>query len=284
MAAHHVDHRRAAALERHVQHVDAGLQLEQLAAEVLEAADAGRGVLQLARLLLGERDQLLDRIHRQAGMDGDHVGPAGENRDRGERLERIVGQLVEPGIDGMRHRDDQDGVAVLRRAGGKLGADHAAGAGAVVDHDLLAQVSRSSWVPIMRPTTSLLPPGGNGMISRTGLFGIILRGDRRGQRQQQAGGREQLECDFDMLGPSRRLPGGQILGLAVGLHHCISWPGTAMLPGCLRHNVLVKRAFQEPSGRSATASAATPALAASFCNAAISAPLYGMPLRRRASS
>ena len=41
------------------------IELEQLAAEMLEAADAGRGILQLARLLLGERDQLLDRIDRQ---------------------------------------------------------------------------------------------------------------------------------------------------------------------------------------------------------------------------
>ena len=42
-----------------------GRELEQLAAEMLEAADAGRGVLQLAGLLLGERDQLLHRMHRQ---------------------------------------------------------------------------------------------------------------------------------------------------------------------------------------------------------------------------
>src|SRR5260370_2546182 len=28
-----------------------------------------------------------------------------------------------------------------------------------------------SWTAIMRPTTSLLPPGGKGTISRTGLFG-----------------------------------------------------------------------------------------------------------------
>ena len=33
------------------------VELEQLAAEMLEAADAGRGVLQLAGLLLGERER-----------------------------------------------------------------------------------------------------------------------------------------------------------------------------------------------------------------------------------
>ena len=64
VAAHDVDHGRAAALERHVHHVDAGHELEQLAAEMLEAADAGRGVLQFARLLLGERHKVLGRFHR----------------------------------------------------------------------------------------------------------------------------------------------------------------------------------------------------------------------------
>jgi hypothetical protein len=56
VAADHVDHGGSAALERDMQDVDAGGELEQLAAEVLEAADAGGGVLQLAGLLLGGVD------------------------------------------------------------------------------------------------------------------------------------------------------------------------------------------------------------------------------------
>mgnify|MGYP007020379460 CR=1 FL=1 len=40
--------------------VDAGLALEQLAGEMDRAAGAGRGVSELAGLLLGERDEIGD--------------------------------------------------------------------------------------------------------------------------------------------------------------------------------------------------------------------------------
>ena len=65
----------------------------------------------------------------------------------------------------MGHRDDQQRVAVRCRLGGDVGADHPAGAAAVVDENLLAEFV-AELVATMRPTTSLLPPGGNGMISR----------------------------------------------------------------------------------------------------------------------
>jgi hypothetical protein len=42
----------------HVDDIDAGLPLEQFAGDVLRGADAGRCVGQLARLRLGERDEL----------------------------------------------------------------------------------------------------------------------------------------------------------------------------------------------------------------------------------
>jgi len=96
-----------------VQQIDAGHQLEQLAAEMLEAADADRGILQLARLLLGGGQQLLDRMHRQLRIDDQDIGAGGENGDRRERFDRIVRQLVEPGIDRVRERDDQQRVAVM---------------------------------------------------------------------------------------------------------------------------------------------------------------------------
>ena len=71
----------------------------------------------------------------------------------------------------MRERDDQQRVAVLRRIRHQLGADHAAGAGAVVDDELLAEPLARVACAIMRPTVSLMPPGGNGMMIRTGLVG-----------------------------------------------------------------------------------------------------------------
>src|SRR5215471_14844245 len=41
-----------------------------------------------------------------------HVGAGGEQRNGGERLDGIVIELVEPGIDGVRDRDDEQGVTV----------------------------------------------------------------------------------------------------------------------------------------------------------------------------
>ena len=59
--------------------------------------------------------------------------------DRHEILDRIERLLVEPGIDRVRDGNDQKRVAVGRRFCGEIGADHAAGAAAVVDKDLLAE-------------------------------------------------------------------------------------------------------------------------------------------------
>ena len=76
------------------------------------------------------------------GSDGgndQHIGALRQQADRGEILDRVVVELVEPGIDRMGHGDDEQGVAVRRRLRDRLGADHAAGAAAVVDHDLLAE-------------------------------------------------------------------------------------------------------------------------------------------------
>jgi hypothetical protein len=119
--------------------VDAGRELEQLAAQVLEAADAAGGILHLPGFLLGKRDELADRFHRQLRMDDEQVRGGGDDRNRLEALDRIVGQLVEPGIDRVDQRDHEQRVAVFRRIGGELAADDAAGAAAVVHHDLLAQ-------------------------------------------------------------------------------------------------------------------------------------------------
>ena len=56
-----------------------------------------------------------------------------------KRLQRVVGQLVKRRIDRMRDRDDQQRVAVGRCLRHQLGADDAAGAGLVLDDELLAE-------------------------------------------------------------------------------------------------------------------------------------------------
>ena len=61
---------------------------------------------------------------------------------------------------------------------------------------MICRPSRSlSCAAIRRPTTSLLPPGGNGMISRTGLVGYCAGGGG-GQRHKNAGGLEQQRMEL----------------------------------------------------------------------------------------
>ena len=57
-----------------------------------------------------------------------------------EILRRIERLLVEPRIDSMRDRDDEQRVAVGSGFGREVGADNAAGARAVVDKNLLAKL------------------------------------------------------------------------------------------------------------------------------------------------
>ena len=57
-----------------------------------------------------------------------------------EALEGVVGGLTQVGQDGQRRAGgEQEGVAVGERLGGGLGTDHAPGAAAVLDHELLAE-------------------------------------------------------------------------------------------------------------------------------------------------
>ena len=71
-------------------------------------------------------------------------GRAPRQQHRREGLLRVVSDvLVQPGVGGVGELHDQDGVAIGRRAGHFLGADHGAGAWLVVDdHRLLPVVAQ----------------------------------------------------------------------------------------------------------------------------------------------
>ena len=84
VARDHINHRRATALERHVDQADAGLQAEQFRAQVLEAANAGSGIGQRARLGLGHVDQLFGRLGRHFRAHRQRAGAGADQRDRGE--------------------------------------------------------------------------------------------------------------------------------------------------------------------------------------------------------
>jgi hypothetical protein len=72
-----------------------------------------------------------------------HIGElhgAGDRRAVVHEIERDV--FVERGIDGVVRRDEADGVAIGRLREHVLHADIAAGAGAILDHERLAELLR----------------------------------------------------------------------------------------------------------------------------------------------
>ena len=137
-----VDHRRAAAAIGHVQHLDAGDVLEQLARQMRRAAVAGRRERQLARDWPWRRRS--PPAPTSSGGSALIVmisGRLATQDDRREILHRVVRQAgVEVradavGGDGV----EQQRVAVGRGLGDVVRRDGAAGAAAVADDDRLAQ-------------------------------------------------------------------------------------------------------------------------------------------------
>ena len=105
-------------------------------------------------------------------MHHQRVRRSGDPPDRGEVLARVVADV------GIEVRPDRQGAGVAEPDGVTVGigfrerpgADGAAGASAVVDHDLLAE-RLTELVADERMTMVVLPPGGNGMISVIGRSG-----------------------------------------------------------------------------------------------------------------
>jgi hypothetical protein len=83
--------------------VDLGDRLEQLGTEMGRAADPDRGVIELARLLPRERDELLQSLCRQRRLDDQHLVAHRHHRDRCEIALPVIGHaLVEARGDGQR--------------------------------------------------------------------------------------------------------------------------------------------------------------------------------------
>src|SRR5262245_7693175 len=106
---------------------------------MLEATDARRREIELAGFFLGERDELFDRVDRNARMDGENVWAGSELDGRGEGFDRIVRQFVEGSIDRVRGRDDEQGVTIGLRFCRGLSADNTSGPATVVWDYLLAE-------------------------------------------------------------------------------------------------------------------------------------------------
>ena len=126
-------------LVRHMGHRDVERGFEQLAHEVMEGAGAARTVAQ--RLRLRELDEIGDGVDRQRRVDHEHEGHVANERDENEILSRIIGQLL---VERRIHRHGpagrhHDGVAIGRALRDLDRGCHRAGAGAVLDHERLAE-------------------------------------------------------------------------------------------------------------------------------------------------
>ena len=135
MAADQIGDRPGCALVRHVDDIHAGLELEELHRQMLRAAAAGRRVVQLARLLLNQGDELAHVLRRHLRIDVDAERADGEQRDRREVLDRIERRRLERRVGGEGRRGEKKRVAIRRRLGRRLGTDVAGGAGLVVGDD-----------------------------------------------------------------------------------------------------------------------------------------------------
>jgi hypothetical protein len=151
LPAQKVGHRTRSALVRNVDHVDPEVLLEQLHREMVRGAAARRRIVELPRLSLGERDELLDRSRRQRRMDDQREAADRGGSDRRESIDRVIRNArLQRDVGNVRARGHQQRVAVGGCLGHGLGADVAARAGAIVyDHgnveflgELLAEHAR----------------------------------------------------------------------------------------------------------------------------------------------
>src|SRR6516165_8313549 len=111
------------------------------------SSDAGGGHADLARIGLGIRDELENRLGRNRWMYRYDVGlpvNAGDRRDVADEIETKL--VIERGVDSIPTADHEQRVAVRRCAHDVLGADIADAARYVLDNKLLTE-------PLRQPLT-----------------------------------------------------------------------------------------------------------------------------------
>ena len=107
-------------------------------------SNAGRAVVQLARIGFRVGDELLEIPYAERRVDHEHIGDIGNLHDRYQIGQRVVSEsFVERGVHGDRpDRVDDQRIAVGRGPHDEFGADVAASARFVVDHERLLQSLR----------------------------------------------------------------------------------------------------------------------------------------------
>ena len=143
---------RTGAAIRHVHEIGRrGQRFQELAGEVVQRADAGMAIGQLARIGLSIVDELRERARRQRRMDGERERRHHHVADRFELLERIVERsILEDRLGDVRARSAQeDRVAIGTGAGDRAGTERTAAAALVFHHDGAEQA-----LHLLRPGTT----------------------------------------------------------------------------------------------------------------------------------
>ncbi|MNM83985.1 hypothetical protein D3C81_960570 [compost metagenome] len=121
-------------------HAHAGSLLELQPRHVRRTANAGRRVVEPARIGLRLGHERPDVRHTQVPVHGQDQRRDGQARNGGEILP-LVTRLVEPLVDAIqRGRGQRQRIAIRRGAGQCSGSERAARAGLVIDHDGLAEL------------------------------------------------------------------------------------------------------------------------------------------------
>ena len=184
LARHDVGARAGRALVGNVHDVEAGEVFHQLARHVIVRAGAGRAVVQRAGLGPGERDQLLQGVHRRALRHHQHQLGIHQRGDRHEVAHQPIGLVRIERLDrGLGRRDHQQGVAVRRGFRGFRRADDGAGARAVLHHDRLTErlaqlLAERAGEYVGRPARAERHDHADGAVR------IVLRGSRKRQGDQ----------------------------------------------------------------------------------------------------
>jgi hypothetical protein len=127
----------------HVLNVKAGELLHILGGEVLGRADAGTAEIELARIGLGLRDELLEVLGREARRRHQNEAGSPNHRHHLKIGNRIVAQgLIDRSRDRVRVAHHQRGVAVLGGARDPFRRRRSAAAHSILDYDGLAEQLR----------------------------------------------------------------------------------------------------------------------------------------------
>ena len=176
--------------------LDAGALAEQFDHQMGLRRGAGRGVVELAGVGLGQRDEFAERFRRHFRIEQKQQRILPHHDDRGEVALRIVRQAR------PRRRHDrearghhQERMAVGRRLGGRVGADDAARGRPVVDDHRLPE--RLLEIGRDEPRHHVIQSAGrerDDQLDRMAGVGLRLRACRRRappaaqQRRQGSGG------------------------------------------------------------------------------------------------